>query len=220
MGVQNFGEKFDLVKLIDARNLAKEIAYQIRDRIQPGMSEEQAHGFYKELCQKNNITKQWHPPKFRFGPNTLLSFKDKSQNYVLQENDIYFIDIGPIINDHEADFGETFYLGNNIEHKRICELQRVIFNEVRDYWQTTYKSGPELYEFAQDLASSHNVILNNDQDGHRIGDFPHHIYYKGSLQDCELQIIPNAWILEIHIWDKDKRFGAFYEDLLTDHKLI
>ncbi len=220
MTVQSFGEKFDLVKLIQARNLAKEIAYEVRDFIKPGMTETHTHQFYKEICQKHGITKQWHPPKFRFGPNTLLNFKDKSQDYVLKENDIFFIDLGPIINDHEADFGETFFIGSNLEHKRICELQRKIFNEVRDYWQTTYKSGMELYQFAKDLAASHNVILNIDQDGHRIGDFPHHIYYKGSLQETDFQIVPNAWILEIHLWDKDKRFGAFYEDLLTDFNLI
>lgn len=220
MSVQNFGEKFDLEKLIKARNLAKQIAYETRDQIKPGMTEADAYEIYKGLCDKYGINKQWHPPKFRFGPNTLLNFKDKSQDYTLQENDIFFIDIGPIINDHEADFGETFFVGSNLEHKRICDLQQVIFNEVRDYWQTTYKSGMELYEYAKNLASSHDVILNIDQDGHRIGDFPHHIYYNGSLQDFEMQIVPNAWILEIHLWDKEKRFGAFYEDLLTDYKLI
>jgi len=51
-------------------------------------------------------------------------------------------------------------------------------------------------------------------DGHRIGDFPHHVFFKGSLTECEETVIPNAWILEIHLWSPDKKFGAFYEDVL------
>lgn len=220
MSIQNFGEKFDLAKLILARNLAKEITYKLKSLIIPGMTEADAHHLYKKICVEYGINKQWHPPKLRFGPNTLLNFQDKSIAYTLQEDDIFFIDIGPIIEGHEADFGETFSIGSNLEFKRICKLQHTIFNEVRDYWQTTYKTGPELYQFAQDLALSHHLILNIDQDGHRIGDFPHHIFYQGSLIDCQQEIIPNAWILEIHLWDQEKRFGAFYEDLLTDFKLL
>ena len=220
MSMQSFGHKFDLSKLIEARHLAKKMAYELRDQIKAGMTEADAHKLYKDLCEKYNIKKQWHPPKLRFGPNTLLNFKDQSQDYTLQEDDIFFIDIGPIINDHEADFGETFYIGSNLLHKKICNLQHRIFNDVRDYWQTTYKSGAQLYEYAQKVAALNDVLLNIDQDGHRIGDFPHQLFYKGSLKECEQELVPNAWILEIHIWDKEKRFGAFYEDLLTDYKLL
>jgi hypothetical protein len=33
------------------------------------------------------------------------------------------------------------------------------------------------------------------------------------------QIVPDAWILEIHLWDPKRRFGAFFEDILTDRTL-
>lgn len=219
MSIQHFGNKFDLTKLIEARNLAKDIAYELKSYIRPGMTESHAHEIYKGLCQKNKIQKQWHAPKLRFGPNTLLNFNDKSSDYILGENDIFFIDIGPVINDHEADFGETFFIGNNPDHEYICLTQRKVFNEVREFWIKTHKTGEELYEFASSVAQSHELILNADQDGHRIGDFPHQIHYKGSLKDVSESILPNAWILEIHLWDKDKKFGAFFEDLLTDQPL-
>lgn len=219
MSIQNFGNKFDLSKLIDARNLAKEIAYELKDQITPGMTEAHAHKLYKEICLRHGITKQWHAPKLRFGPNTLLNFGDVSAEYTLKENDIFFIDIGPVINEHEADFGETFYLGNNPEHKKICASQRSVFDEVRNHWLETHKTGLALYEYAKEVSQKHGFILNMDQDGHRIGDFPHQLFYKGSLKDCDESIIPNAWILEIHLWNPDRKFGAFFEDLLTDHSL-
>lgn len=219
MSIQNFGNKFDLTKLIEARNLAKDIAYELRSYIRPGMTEAHAHEIYKGICKKHDIQKQWHPAKLRFGPNTLLNFSDKSQDYILKENDIFFLDIGPVINDHEADFGETFFIGNNTAHQEICLAQIQVFNEVKDYWLKTHKTGAVLYEFAKDVAQKYGFDLNTDQDGHRIGDFPHHVHYKGSLKDVSESIVPNAWILEIHLWDRDRQFGAFFEDLLTDEPL-
>jgi methionine aminopeptidase len=219
MSIQNFGNKFDLAKLIEARNLAKDIAYELRSYIRPGMTEAHAHEIYKGLCEKHCIQKQWHPAKLRFGPNTLLNFKDKSQDYILKENDIFFLDIGPVINDHEADFGETFFIGTSSGHEKICLAQKQVFDEVKNFWMKTHKTGEALYDFAKTVAQNYGFDLNMDQDGHRIGDFPHQIHYKGSLKEVSESIVPNAWILEIHLWDRDRKFGAFFEDLLTDEPL-
>ena len=216
MAIQDFGEKFDLGKLFQARNTARKITYELADLLRPGMTEDDAHKLYKDLCLKYSIEKQWHPPKLRLGPNTVCNFKDPSVPYVLQEEDIFFIDIGPIIDGHEADYGETFTIGSNSEYKRICEAQRKIFNEVTEYWKQNGIQGPELYEFAKKRAEADGFILNDNQDGHRIGDFPHHVFFRGGLAECEEKVIPNAWILEIHLWDSSKRFGAFYEDILTN----
>lgn len=218
MGQQDFGEKFDLQKLFLARETARDITYELSSLIRPGMTEDDAHKLYKDLCLKHNIEKQWHPPKLRFGPNTIANFRDLSLPYVLKEEDIFFIDIGPIIDGHEADYGETFSIGANYEYKHICEAQKKVFNEVTEYWKETKSSGPALYEFAKSSAKKHGYILNAGQDGHRIGDFPHHVHFKGGLPECEEEVVPNAWILEIHLWEPKKQYGAFFEDLLT-HEL-
>lgn len=117
---------------------------------------------------------------------------------------------------HEADFGETFTLGSSSEYTRICEAQKKVFDEVTEFWKETGASGAPLYEFANKSAQNHGYLLNQDQDGHRIGDFPHHVFFRGGLAECSEVVIPNAWILEIHLWDPEKRFGAFYEDILTN----
>jgi methionine aminopeptidase len=219
MGVQSFGEKFDLTKLFRAREVARDITYELSSLISPGMIEEDAHRLYKDLCKKYPIQKQWHPPKLRFGPNTICNFKDESKSYVLQEEDIFFIDIGPVVEGHEADYGETFSIGPNFDFKKICEAQRKVFSEVRNFWLATKATGPHLYDFAKERAKASGFVLNDGQDGHRIGDFPHHVFFRGSLVDLTEQIIPNAWILEIHLWDEGRKYGAFYEDLLTDSSL-
>lgn len=215
MPIQSFGENFDLKKLMAARELGRNLTHELASLIRPGMTEDEAHQIYKELCLKNGILKQWHPPKIRFGVNTTKNFKDISLSYTLQTNDLFFIDIGPIIDGHEADYGDTFCLGSNFEHKRITEVVKEVFEEVKAHWQKTKVSGTELYQYAQKRASHYGYTLNPYPDGHRIGDFPHHVFFKGGLTETEEVLVPNAWILEIHLLEKNQNYGAFFEDLLN-----
>jgi methionine aminopeptidase len=219
MGVQDFGENFSLKKLIAARNVARQMTYELSSLFRPGMTEEDAHQLYKDLCTRYPVQKQWHPAKLRFGPNTTCDFRDVSVPHVLQEEDIFFIDIGPVIDGHEADYGEPFTVGNIYEHKKICETSKKVFHEVAAHWKNERCSGEKLYKFAQGRAEHYGYTLSMGSDGHRIGDFPHHIHFKGGMPEIKDGIVPNAWILEIHLFARDKTFGAFYEDILTDETL-
>lgn len=219
MGVQDFGEKFDLKKLLRARDVARNITYELSSLIKPGMVEEEAHALYKNLCTKYPVEKQWHPAKLRFGPNTLKLFREISDPYVLKDEDVFFVDIGPVVDGHEADYGETFTLGSQYEHKLIREASRKIFDEVAAHWKNKRCTGIALYEFAQKRADHYGYTLSMGSDGHRIGDFPHHVFFKGGIPETEEMIVPNAWILEIHLMNKTKTYGAFFEDILTDEDL-
>lgn len=219
MGIQDFGSAFNLEAFYRARNKARDLTYELSSLIRPGMIEAQAHEFYKELSKKYQVQKQWHPPKLRFGPNTINNFRDESIPHILQEEDIFFLDIGPVFEGHEADYGETFSVGNVFDHKHIADSSQKVFHEVSAYWKSHSCKGGELYEFAQGRARYYGYHLNIGQDGHRIGDFPHHVFYKGGLGECEEVVVPNAWILEIHLWNAHKSFGAFFEDILTDQPL-
>jgi methionyl aminopeptidase len=216
MGIQSFGETFELKKLIRARNVAREITFELSSYIRPGMTEEDAQRLYKEICTRYPVEKQWHPPKLRFGPNTNCNFNDVSVPHVLGEEDIFFIDIGPVIEWHEADYGETFVVGNIFAQKHIALSAEKVFREVSDHFKDNRTNGKKLYQFAKSRAEHYGYILNMGQDGHRIGDFPHHIHFKGGLPETEEVVVPNAWILEIHLFNPDKKFGAFFEDILTD----
>jgi Xaa-Pro aminopeptidase len=214
MSIQDFGEKFDLDKFYHARDVARDMTHELASHIKADMTEDDAHELYKVIYKKHGIEKNWHPPKLRFGPNTLKTFKEVSDPYTLQDEDIFYIDIGPIVDEHEADYGETFTLGSNFEHKKIAYNSVKIFNEVSQKWQDNKLRGPELYEWATKRASELGYKLNMGSDGHRIGDFPHHVFFKGAIIECEEELLPNAWILEIQLDHPKLKFGAFYEDIL------
>lgn len=220
MGIQSFGENFDLNQLFRARETARDIAHELASLLQPGMTEEDAHRLYKELSAKHGVEKQWHPPKLRLGPNSIKSFREVSEPHVLQDEDIYFLDIGPVLGGHEADYGETFSIGANYEYKKIAEAAKSVWSEVTEFWKKNRVSGVPIYEYAKGRAESRGYLLGMESaDGHRIGDFPHHVHFKGGLVECEEQVVPNAWVLEIHLLDPKKRFGAFFEDILTDQDI-
>ena len=58
--------------------------------------------------------------------------------------------------------------------------------------------------------------LNLDLSGHRLSDFPHAAVYDGPLAEIDFRPSPLLWVLEIHIRDRDGKFGAFFEDMLLD----
>jgi methionine aminopeptidase len=215
MGIQSVGPTFTLENLHRARDVARDLTYELSSMIRPGMTEPEAHKLYKELSKKHGVQKQWHPPKIRFGSNTLKNFMAVSEPYTLQEEDIFFIDIGPVIFDHEADYGETFTVGSIFDQKHIADCSKKIFDEVSAYFHAHKVTGDVLYEFAKLRADHYGYHLNMGNDGHRIADFPHHVHFKGGLAECPEVVIPNVWILEIHLWNADKSFGAFFEDLLS-----
>jgi methionyl aminopeptidase len=105
----------------------------------------------------------WHHLVTRLGPNTNKGFMALSEaGVVLQPNDIFFIDIGPIYGDTEGDAGETFVVGDDPEHHKARADVREIWEEVRAMWLSTGATGHELYDFAQEASSQRGWRLNLD----------------------------------------------------------
>ena len=214
MAIQDFGEKFDLTKFYHARDVARDMAHELASKIKPGMVEEDAHELYKKICIKHGVEKNWHPAKLRFGPNTLKTFKEPSEPYTLQDEDIFYVDIGPVVDEHEADYGETFTIGSDFEHRHVADTSKKLFDEVSAYWSKHKTRSPALYAWSTARAKEYGYHLNMGSDGHRIGDFPHHIFFKGAIIETDEELLPNAWILEIQLDHPKLKFGAFYEDIL------
>ena len=55
--------------------------------------------------------KHWHQRLPRVGQNTIHPIYDKVADRALQEDDIVYVDLGPVFGDMEADFGRTYVLG-------------------------------------------------------------------------------------------------------------
>lgn len=213
---EQVGEKFTDAELLDAQARAWKALDEIAALLRPGHTEKDAAAFLKERLKANGAQKTWHPPQIRFGSNTTKTFGEKSEPGVaLAENDLFFLDIGPVFGGHEGDVGRTYTIGTDPEHKRIADDAKRVFEATRAKWSESGLTGRELYDFAKSTAGSFGWELGfGGASGHRVSDFPHAVHYRGKLKTQDHIPGKNRWILEIHLFDREKRFGAFYEDLL------
>ena len=203
-----------------ARDKTFEAVTQISKAILVGMTEDEGNLIVKSVLAEMGCTKSWHKGFVRFGVNTLNGFSDPSKKgIVLQPNDIYFIDIGPVWGEYEGDGGDTFAVGNDSEHSvemhRCAKDVKTLFQLTAEEWKRAGLTGKELYDFADRAAKKLGWELNLGIGGHRLADFPHAIYFKGSLSDMNFKPTANLWMLEIQIRHPTLQFGAFYEDLLS-----
>ena len=213
--IEGITAKFNLETYFEARKMARKIILLTASQIDVGMTEKDGVDILDQLFENFGIKEKWHPHKFRIGINTTKSFREKSEPGVkLAKNDIYFIDIGPVINGHEADFGQTFTTGQNPENSHIQKSSKEVFDEVQTLWKKDGLNGSELYLKAQEIADSKGYTLNTKMNGHRLGDFPHALFYKGNLQGFDKKPIENLWVLEILLKHRELNIGAFYEDIL------
>ncbi len=213
--IHDVRESFSLEKFLEARRLTKEAVKVVSQNVFVGMTETDGHKIIDETLEKMGAQKKWHPNKFRIGHNTTKSFRDLSDvNICLAQNDIYFIDIGPVWDNHEGDYGETFVVGENETLNRLREDTKIVFEKTAAAWKEEKLSGRKLYDYARECAQSHGHNLNERMKGHRIGDFPHHLFYKGGMSEIDETPCDNLWILEIHLITKDSLYGGFYEDIL------
>jgi len=215
--LEGTGEKFSLDALMDVRARTRKALHLIADQVQPGMAEEEAKALARDTLKELGMRRGWHHIIVRCGPNTTKDFMEKSEpGVVLGENDIFFVDIGPIYGDTEGDAGDTFVFGDDPDHVRAKGEVRQIWNEVRDTWFESGINGKDLYDVAIETAAGYGWKLNMDLSGHRLSDFPHSAHYDGPLAEVTFRPNPNLWVLEIAVAHPDRPFGAFYEDLLLD----
>lgn len=215
--IEKVGSQFDMLEFDRVRQQSWNLLYTLSDCIRPGMTEMDAHNLAKDLFKEFGCEKNWHPTKIRFGSNTLKSFRELSEeNIVLQEDDIFFLDLGPVFSGYEGDVGETFVLGQDQEKHKIMQASKDVFQKVKEKWQKDRLTGQALYDFASNYALEIGYKLDIEgSGGHRISEFPHALYHKGKLKDFENVPTTQRWVLEIHLHHPSQPYGAFYEDILT-----
>jgi Xaa-Pro aminopeptidase len=209
-------EDFSRAAFLDARRRAWDLLQDIAAQIRPGMTEPDAQALLKLAMARHGSEKPWHRPIIRFGSDTQKIFTPQSDPTLrLAEDDIFFLDFGPVWQGYEADVGATFTLGTDQEMAKCAGDAQRLFELVRDEWLRTQISGTALYDFAETAAQSRGWRLVRQQHGHRLGDFPHHAHFRGGLSEVDFYPASDAWVLEIHIRHPTRPFGAFYEDLLV-----
>lgn len=213
--VQRVGERFSLAAMQQAQSKALDCLQQIANALSPGMRETAATAIALDVLQQAGAEQHWHPPIIRFGRNTAKIYSEPSApDTCLQDNDIFFIDLGPVFAGHEADVGATFCLGQNPVHHRVQQAVQTVFAQVAAHWRATGCSGAALYQFAADAAAALGMELNHQIKGHRVGDFPHKLYASGQLGGCEGAVRSGIWVLEIQLLDPDSGYGGFAEQVL------
>jgi Xaa-Pro aminopeptidase len=176
------------------------------------------------------IEKFWHKKIVRTGVNTVQSFSGNPPDLIIQNDDILFIDLGPIYKGWEADLGRTYVIGSD-------PLKLKIKRDVEEAWQVantwyskqTDLTGAQFFNYLTKLAKQYGWEFGAELGGHIVGEFPHEQpddpndlcldIHPGNHKDI-LQPDTNGnnrhWILEIQFIDRKNNIGAFMEQLIKN----
>jgi Xaa-Pro dipeptidase len=217
--------------LLDAQEKAQALfaAIESQNLIRPGVSETEINKDIYALAQKMyGITRYWHKRIVRAGRNTLAPYDENPPDLSIAEDDIVFLDLGPVFEEWEADFGRTFVVGSDpLKHKLCCDI-REAFARGKQYFQERAEiTAAELYGYVQHLAAQFGWQYGGPIAGHLIGVFPHEkiagdkitLYVRPEnykrMRTSDASGRKRHWILEIHFVDRARQIGGFYEELLT-----
>ena len=217
-------------RLLDAQDKAAQLFGEIERRamIRPGMGEQQLSDEIRDLAADMfGVTRHWHRRIVRAGENTLQPFKEHPPDRVIAADDIAFLDLGPIFEEWEADFGRTFVLGDDPQKRAVRDALPRVWQAGRDYFARRPDiTGAELFEYVVGAACAEGFEWGSAIAGHLLGEFSHK---KNAGNGVEWYITPGSakpmrrrdpsgrvchWILEIHLVDRARGFGGFYEQLL------
>lgn len=210
-----------------AAGLFREV--EARQLICPGVTESQLNETIYALAKEMyGVTKYWHKRIVRAGRNTLFPYDDNPPDLTIGDDDILFLDLGPVFEDWEADFGRTFVLGNDpMKHKLRADVERAFVAGKRYFHEHPGITSQGLLAHAQSLATRYGWEFGGPIAGHLIGQFPHeripedkvtlYVHPRNPLpmRSLDEHGQERHWILEIHFVDRDRQIGGFFEELLT-----
>jgi Xaa-Pro aminopeptidase len=217
-------------RLVEAQQMAVELFGQIQLRtvLAPGVSESEASDRIRDLAAEMfGVSRHWHKRIVRAGPNTLQPFRQNPPDRVIAAGDIIFCDLGPVFDAWEADFGRTFVLGDDPRKLRLRDTLPVVWEAGRAFFESHADiTGEQLFDHVVALAEKEGWEFGGTIAGHLVGEFPHETIdgdriesYIAPGNDGRLRRTDRAgrrchWILEVHLVDREREIGGFYEELL------
>lgn len=216
--------------LLDAQNKAVALFDEIeRDLLRPGITEHALSDAIHELATKRHAVRtHWHKRVVKSGPHTLIPFEENPPDRMIGEDEILFIDLGPVFEEWEADFGRTYVLGDDPEKIKLRDSVEPTWDKIKSlYLQRPDMTGHELFTIACEVAREAGWEWNARIAGHIVGAFPHERIPKDKqslyiTRDNHLSMSTTGkdgfkrhWILEVHLRDPAKQYAAFHEKLLT-----
>jgi Xaa-Pro dipeptidase len=217
--------------LLEAQEKADQLfrAIEAQNIIRPGTAETQINQDIYDLAEKMfGISVYWHKRIVRAGRNTLAPYDENPPDLIVGDNDIVFLDFGPVFEAWEADFGRTFVTGSDPLKLKLRDDIAKAFADGKEYFRTHPEiKADELFHYAEKLAKDYGWEFGGPIAGHLIGQFPHEripndkisLYvHPGNpmrMRDPDANGQERHWILEIHFVDRARQIGGFYEELLT-----
>jgi hypothetical protein len=217
--------------LLEAQGKANELfmAVEKQGLIRAGVLESQLNQDIYDLAkQMFGISTYWHKRIVRAGRNTLAPYDENPPDLTVGEDDILFLDLGPVFEEWEADFGRTFVLGSDPVKLKLRDDIGQSFLEGKKYFHEHPDiTALELYRHAQKLARDLGWEYGGPIAGHLIGQFPHeripgdkvtlyvHPDNPNRMRGLDAEGRERHWIFEIHFVDRLRGIGGFYEELLT-----
>ena len=197
--------------------------------IRPGRTEREIEQDIRALANTRfGVDRDWHKRIVRAGINTLSSFAENPPIRTVEEDDMVFLDLGPVFGDWEADVGRTYAVGNDPRKHALVRELPIQFDKVKRHFEANPDiTGAQLYAFACASAEAAGWRFSGVIAGHIVAEFPHaripgdrqihHVRPEnpGRMRDPDPLGRERHWILEIHLAAPDGTFAGFYERLLT-----
>ena len=212
--LEKVGPRYSLDGMLAAREQSVRALAAIASQLKVGMSTAQALQLADQTLQAMGASHTWHPTYIRFGDDTVRTPRQGIDlQRRLRATDIAVVDLGPVWDGYEGDYGDTFVFGEHPLYHACVKALHEVFDETRQAWYTGL-TGRELYDVAERSALAKGWCLERNLAGHRIADFPHALFGQDKL--AELEIVPSemVWVLEIQLCHPTEPVGAFFEDIL------
>jgi Xaa-Pro aminopeptidase len=217
-------------RLRDAQQKAAELfaAIERNGIVRPGVTEREASEAIRGLAADLlGVEKHWHKRVVRAGVNALEPYHSNPPNRELGADDIVYLDLGPVFDKWEADFGRTYVLGDDPDKHRLRDTLSVVWEAGRAHFEATPDiTGAQLFAYMVEQGASHGYEWGGTIAGHLVGHFPHadaegaKDYSRvAPANDRPMRGVDSAgnaahWILEVHLVDREREIGGFYEELL------
>ena len=216
-----------------ALKAAERKAFALLDAIEaarlilPGRTEmEVERDIFTLAVSQFGVAEHWHDRVVRAGINTLCTAAETAPNRTIGDDDIVFIDLGPVFGTWEADVGRSYAVGTDPRKHALCADLSAVFDAVKSrFHEEVDITGAELFAAAHEEANCRGWLFGGKIAGHLVGKFPY-----ARMQERKLSLISpdnnmrmrntdaagnsRNWILEIHLVSPDYNFGGFYERLL------
>src|SRR6202034_2751701 len=142
--------------------------------VRPGKLESELTAEIHSLAQMRfGLRRHWHRRVARTGPNTILTYHDPAADRRITDDDIVYLDFGPVFDEWEADFGRTYALGADPDKHRLVADITAAFSQGKELFERTPQlTCGELYDFVHDLAEPKGWEFGAPTAGHLIGHFP------------------------------------------------